>query len=277
MKNQIWLSVIMPVYRQEKSVVRYLRALDKVLMGLNVVYEIICVVDGMMDKTYQNASKLDLPRLKVLGYKQNQGKGNAVHYGMIRAKGNIIGFVDGGNDVKYSSIPMALEHMKWYNADIVIGSKRHPASKVTYSWQRRILSWGYQMGVRVLFGINVRDTQVGMKFFRRRVVQKVLPKLLIKKFAFDIEILAVANRHGFHKIYEFPVEINLEFTGSTIITKGFLQTVWNMLIDTLAVFYRLKILHYYDYANRSNWVRDLANNHTEIRPPTDRTRARYNS
>jgi len=245
-KEKIELSVVMPVYRQEKKVVRYLGALDKVLAGLNLVYEIICVVDGMTDKTYQNASKLSLPHLKVVGYKQNQGKGNAVRLGMSQAKGKIIGFVDGGFDLKYTSIPLALEHMKWYDADIIIGSKRHPASKVNYPWQRRILSWGYQMGVRLLFGINIRDSQVGIKFFRREVIRKIMPKLLIKEFAFDIEMLAVANRMDFPRIYEFPIELELEFGTSSIASIGFFKTAWNMLWDTMAVFYRLKIRHYYD-------------------------------
>lgn len=276
--NPINLSVVMPVYRQEKMVTRYLGALDEILAKLNIAYEIICVVDGITDKTYQNARQLNLPYLKVVGYAQNQGKGNAVRLGMSQAKGKIVGFTDAGFDLNYSAIPLALEHMKWYDADIIIGSKRHPASKVTYPWQRRMLSWGYQMGVRLLFGINVRDTQVGMKFFRRKTVRQVLPRLLVKEFAFDIEILAVANSLGFTRIYEAPVELRLEFGGaSTIASRGFINTAWKMLRDTLAVFYRLKILRYYDDANRSNWIRDLANNHIKIRPPTDSTKTRYKS
>ena len=248
----------MPVYRQEKMVTRYLGALDEILAKLNIAYEIICVVDGMTDKTYQNARQLNLPYLKVVGYAQNQGKGNAVRLGMSQAKGKIVGFTDAGFDLNYSAIPLALEHMKWYDADIIIGSKRHPASKVTYPWQRRMLSWGYQMGVRLLFGINVRDTQVGMKFFRRKTVRQVLPRLLVKEFAFDIEILAVANSLGFTRIYEAPVEIKLEFGGASIIaSRGFIKTAWNMLRDTLAVFYRLKIRHYYDDLNRKNWLPNM--------------------
>ena len=257
-KEEIELSVVMPVYRQEKNVVRYLLALDKVLAGLNVVYEIICVVDGMMDKTYQNARKLNLQYLKVVGYKQNQGKGNAVRLGLSQAKGKIVGFTDGGFDLNYSAVPLALEHMKWYDADIIIGSKRHPASKVIYPWQRRILSWGYQMGVKSLFGINIRDSQVGMKFFKKKVIKNVLPRLLVKAWAFDVEMLAVAHRLGYTKIYEFPVEIKLEFdAGSILISHNFLWTVYWMLWDTLAVFYRLKIRRYYDDKNKTHWLKNI--------------------
>lgn len=245
--NAINLSVVMPVYKQENKVVPYLKNLDKILAGLNTNYEIICVVDGFLDNTFKNAKKYVNKRIKVVGYAKNQGKGNAVRFGMSQAKGKIIGFVDGGFDLSYSAIPLALEHMRWYDADIIIGSKRHPASKVVYPWQRRILSWGYQMMARILFGINVRDTQVGMKFFKKKIVKKVLPKLLVKAWAFDVEMLAVANRMGFTKIYEFPVELKLEFgAGSTLVSHNFLQTVFWMLWDTLAVFYRLKIRRYYD-------------------------------
>lgn len=255
-KEKIELSVVMPVYRQEKKVVQYLRALDKVLAGLNLSYEIICVVDGMTDKTYQNARELNWLHLKVVGYERSQGKGNAVRFGMSRAKGKIVGFADAGFDLNYSAIPLALEHMKWYDADIIIGSKRHPVSKVAYPWPRRVLSFLSQLLVRVLFGINVRDTQVGMKFFKRRVLREVLPRLLVKAWAFDIEMLAVAHNLGFKKIYEFPVEITLEFGSASMVSSRFFRVIFWTLWDTLAVFYRLKILHYYDDSNRKNWILD---------------------
>lgn len=243
---KIYLSVVVPLYKQEKMVGKYLIALDEVLKKLNVIYEIICVVDGFEDKTFENAKKLKLPNLLVTGYEKNQGKGNAVKFGMARARGEVVGFVDGGFDLNYSAIPLALEHMKWYNADIIVGSKRHAASKVYYPWQRKILSWGYQMGVRFLFGINIRDSQVGMKFFKKEVAKAVFPKLMVKTFAFDIEILAVAHSLGYTRIYETPINLEMQFDNSTMASFGFIKTALSMLWDTLAVFYRLKILHYYN-------------------------------
>lgn len=244
--QKIQLSVIVPLYKQEKMVGKYLTALDKVLKSLKTTYEIICVVDGFVDKTFENAKKLNITNLIVIGYEKNQGKGNAVKFGMAKARGEIVGFVDGGFDLNYSAIPLALEHMKWYNADIIVGSKRHAASKVHYPWQRKILSWGYQMGVRLLFGINIRDSQVGMKFFKKEVAKAVFPKLMVKTFAFDIEILAVAHSFGYTRIYETPINLEMQFDNSTIVSFGFIKTVFSMLWDTLAVFYRLKILHYYN-------------------------------
>lgn len=220
-------------------------------------YEIICVVDGDVDDTFGRAKRFSSrfpDKIRVLGYKKNKGKGNAVRFGMSHAKGDVIGFVDAGIELNPNGISMLLEHFEWYGADIIIGSKRHPASKVIYPWQRKIISFGYQMIVKVLFGLNVKDTQVGMKFFRSEVVKKLLPRLLVKAFAFDIEMLAVANYMGYKRIYEAPIEMKMNFgNASTIASSGFIKTSWLTLLDTLAVFYRLNILKYYEYKNRKNW------------------------
>lgn len=254
-----FISIIIPAYKAEKFIHKDLLQVKKVLDSIRYRYEIICVVDGRLDKTWEVAMKAadKYPdEIKVTGYQNNHGKGHAVRFGMAQAKGDIVGFIDAGAELNPNSISILLEHFEWYNADIIIGSKRHPASKVIYPWQRRILSFGYQIIVKILFGLNVRDTQVGIKFFRREVLEKTMPRLLVKAFAFDIEMLSVAKYLGFRRIYEAPVELKMRFKGgmSTIASKGFIKTSKSMLIDTLAVFYRLKILHYYDSRNKKNWI-----------------------
>src|SRR3989344_2566064 len=253
------VSVIIPAYKAEDFIEKSLIGVISVLDQIRYKYEIICVVDGTsIDRTFEKAQKIEhkFPnRVKALGYLNNLGKGHAVRYGMAQAKGEIIGFVDAGMDLDLNGLSMLLEHFEWYDADIIVGSKRHPASKVTYPWQRRIMSFGYQIGVRLLFGLKVKDTQVGMKMFKREVLERTLPRLLVKAFAFDIEILTVANYLGYSKIYEAPVELNMKFKGgSTIVSKGFLNTAWRMACESAAVFYRLRILNFYDSKNRSNWI-----------------------
>jgi len=254
-----FISIVVPAYKAEKTIEESLVKVKKVLDATRYNYEIICVDDGNTDKTRIKAEKVAkrFPgKVRVVGYLTNLGKGHAVRYGMAQAKGEIIGFIDAGLDIDPNGISMLLEHFEWYKADIIVGSKRHPASKVSYPWQRKLISFLYQVLVKVLFGLKIRDTQVGIKFFRREVLEKVLPRLLVKAFAFDIEMLSVANYLGFKRIFEAPVEIKMEFKGglSTIASKGFLRTAFAMAWDTLAVFYRLKILHYYDDKNRKNWI-----------------------
>ncbi len=255
--NKSLISVVVPAYQAEKFIEKNLAKVKSVLAEIRHPYEIICVDDGSRDKTFERAKAYAKKNkeVRVIGYEKNLGKGHAVRYGMSESKGDIVGFIDAGIELNPNGLSMLLEHMEWYKADIVVGSKRHPASKVSFPWQRKLLSLGYQTIVRMLFGLNVKDTQVGLKFFRKGVLKKVLPRLLVKEFAFDIEMLSVARHLGYTRIYEAPVEIKMEFKGgvSTIASKGFIKTVLSMFQDTLAVFYRLYILRYYDDKNRQNW------------------------
>lgn len=246
------ISLIVPVYKQENVIARNLRTILTELEKLPTPYELIVVVDGTIDRSMEEARKVTSPHVSVVGYETNHGKGYAVRFGMAKSHGDIIGFIDAGGDIKEEGLSMMLEHFRWYTADVVVGSKRHPVSKVQYPWPRKILSWGYQLLVRVLFGLNIRDSQVGLKLYRRVVLEDVLPRLLVKQFAFDIEILAVAHRLGYTRIYEAPVELTFQ-GASSITSQNFWRIVINVLWETLAVFYRLRILHYYDNTNKRKW------------------------
>lgn len=248
MKELKKLSIVIPTYKQEATIKKTVHELENALKDFLFSYELIFVVDGFHDKTYDRLRQLDKKHVKVYGYEKNEGKGFAVRFGMLQGTGDVIGFIDGDLDIDPTGISMLINHMLWYDADIIVGSKLHPVSKVMYPFMRKVLSWGYRSIIRVLFGLKVKDTQVGIKFFKKRVVEDVFPRLVVKRFAFDIEILAVAYSRGFKKIYEAP--INLQFknisTISPILSTNFWQTIFHMLLDTIAVFYRLKILNYYN-------------------------------
>jgi glycosyltransferase involved in cell wall biosynthesis len=237
------LSIIVPAYKQEKTIVKDVKHIERALQELNCKYEIIVVVDGTVDDTHKKLIPYKSSKIKIIAYDRNQGKGHAVRYGMLHASGDIIGFIDSGMDIHPTGLKMLISHMEWYNADIIVGSKLHPVSKVEYPFYRTVLSWGYRLFTRSLFGFKIRDTQVGLKFFKRKVVRKVLPRLLVKRYAFDIEILAVAYALGFKRIYEAPIEINFKTNG--IQYRELWKIVSLMIWDTVAVFYRLKIRNYY--------------------------------
>lgn len=248
-----FLSIIVPIYNQETTIKKNLQAILTELESFTKTYEVIAVIDGCHDKSETEAKKIHSNKLKIVGYPTNKGKGYAVRFGMARSKGDIIGFIDAGGEIRESGIPMLMEHMRWYDADIVIGSKRHPASKITYPWYRKIFSIGYQLGIRLLFDLNVRDTQVGLKMYKRKVLEEVLPRLLVKEFAFDVEILAVSKYLGFDRIYESPVELDFQQVTSHINRKRVFKVIFGMIRDTLAIFYRLKIIKYYDNNSHRNW------------------------
>lgn len=243
------LSLIVPAYRDEKTIVTQIKKLSSVLLEIVSDFEIILVVDGFNDKTFERSKKIKNLNLRVFGYKKNHGKGYAIKYGVKRAKKQIIGFIDSGTDLDPREISIMLDIMDWNNADIVVGSKLHPESKIKYPFWRKILSWGYRALTKILFGFNVKDTQVGLKIYRKKVAKDIFSKIIVKRFAFDVEVLAVASKLGYKKIYEAPVKIN--FKGANSITSSnFWRIVFWMLWDTAAVFYRLRIIHYYDNTNK---------------------------
>jgi glycosyltransferase involved in cell wall biosynthesis len=255
--SSIMISVIVPAYLQENTIRPDLKRIENVLRQIRYDYEIICVVDGKKDKTFENACREISEKVKVVGYQTNRGKGYAVRYGMVRAKGDPIAFIDAGMEIDPNGLSMALEHMEWYNADIIVGSKRHPASQINYPTERKILSFIYQAFVRIFTGLNVRDTQAGLKIYRRQVLEKVLPRLLVKRYAFDLEVLTVAYRLGFRRIFEAPIKISYNFKDLTHASLIFGPNgMYYSLLDTLAVIYRLKILRYYDDHNRRKWQYD---------------------
>lgn len=247
------LSVIVPAYNCP-TIFTDLNTICHYLNQLNKPWEVICVVDGLKskkDQTFEKAKKARSQFVKVYTYPENKGKGYAIRFGMARSMGGTVAFIDAGGDLNAKGIGLALEHMRWYNADIVVGSKRHSASKVTYPWQRKILSFIVQKMTRFFFGLNVSDTQTGLKVFKRKVLVKILPRLSVKRWAFDLEMLAVANHLGFTRIYESPVEIIHNFSSNV----GF-KAVQNFAQDYLAILYRIYILHYYDYKYKDKWEGD---------------------
>ncbi len=248
------ISVIVPVYRQEKTIKKDLERILVSLKQIGVAFELLCIVDGKLDDSFREIRKIKEPNLKSFQLEKNHGKGYAIRYGMARSRGDAVAFLDAGMEIHPEGLQTSIQIFEDEDADVVIGSKRHENSQVTYPPIRRFLSFGYQTLVFFLFGLNVKDTQVGLKLFKRKVLEDVLPRLLVKRYAFDIEILSVANHLGYKKIAEAPIELHYNF--GQITSAASLKVIRNMLIDTLAVFYRLKLRGYYNNGNRRKWVYD---------------------
>lgn len=235
------LSIVIPAYKEEKNIYRTVDDILKAHDVLDYDYEVIVVVDGSPDKTAEEARRHNSAKVRVLEYQPNHGKGYALKYGTSHANGDIITFTDAGGDFNPVQFDRCIKLMEAFDADFVIGSKRHPASRVEYPLVRKIYSWGYHTLVKVLFGLNVTDTQTGLKFLKGNVAKDVVPRVLVKQYAFDLEMLVVANQLGYHRIFEAPVDMKFNTNGSGITYKA----IRNMFMDTLAVFYRARVLNYY--------------------------------
>lgn len=238
------ISVVMPAYNEASHIVSNVLETARTLSEFGYDFEIIVVDDGSPDKTYLQAARLlasHPERVRVVHYAENCGKGNALMCGTAYARGDFVLFLDADMDLHPIQLPTFFGIMDATGADVVIGSKRHAASKVDYPALRRLYSWTYYGVVNMLFGLPVKDTQTGMKLFRREVLDRVFPRVLVKRFAFDIELLANAHRLGY-KIESAPVTLEFQRVAGRINWGD----VYKILVDTAAIFYRMRILRYYD-------------------------------
>ena len=241
----VQLSVVVPAYREGKRIYQNLTHLVDELDKLAATYEVVVVSDGNTDDTVREARRVNSLNVKVFHYPMNVGKGFALSLGVDQCVGDLVTFIDADMELDPANIGGFIDLMKSSNCQAVIGSKRHPESRVDYPRFRRFQSWVYQMLVRLLFNLNVRDTQTGLKLFRRQVLKEALPLLAIKKFAFDLELLVVARQLGYRNVCEAPIVLSYRFDSTVN-----LRSAWRVLWDTAAIFYRLRILHYYERRKR---------------------------
>ncbi len=235
------LSVVVPAYQEGPRIHDNLQRLLGELELLAMDYEVIVVSDGNTDATASEADRIKSPRVKVLAYPVNMGKGYALGYGVKHAVGRLVTFIDADMELDPGDIRPFIDLMESGDHDIVIGSKRHPDSKVHYPAFRRLQSFVYQVLIRILFNLNVHDTQTGHKLFKRQVLADVVPLLAVKEFAFDLELLVVAHHLGYTRVVEAPIRLDYQFQ-TTIRPRAVYKILW----DTAAIFYRLRILRYYD-------------------------------
>ena len=239
------LSIVVPYYNPGDALSSHITSLIEVLGESGFEFEVIAVSDGSTDGSPDTLENLFPSVLTNIKLPMNSGKGQALRTGLSRGKGRYLGFIDADGDIPAMELIGIIEILKSSQPDIIHGSKRHPSSVVYYPKIRRIYSWGYQQLVKILFNISVTDTQTGLKVIRREVVADVLPRMVEKRFAFDLEFFVVARCIGYNSIIEVPVVIGRRFSSTVS-----LKSVKDMLVDTLGIFYRLRVLHYYDGGDR---------------------------
>lgn len=234
----------MPAYNEGDHIVSNIEETVKTFLDFGCDWELIIVDDGSTDDTFEKASGCALKYPGLITVKKNPfnlGKGRALKKAIHYVTGDYVVFLDADLDLHPLLIQTLFDIMRLDNADIVIGSKFHPNSRVNYPFHRRIVSLVYYWLVRFLFDLPCRDTQTGLKLFKTEVLRSVFPRLLVKKFAFDIEVLVNAHHLGY-KIAEAPIVIKPVRRFGVIGPRAVFTTMW----DTLAVFYRMFVLKYYD-------------------------------
>jgi glycosyltransferase involved in cell wall biosynthesis len=235
------VSIVVPYYNPGSRLRTTVEHMVRVLDASEMTFEIITVSDGSTDGSPFTLEGFPESMVRRVTFGTNVGKGHALRVGLGMGSGRYLGFIDADGDISPEFLAPFVSIMHTVHPDIIIGSKRHPGSSVHYPPLRRLYSWGYQHLIQLLFRLDVKDTQVGIKLVDRKVIADVLPLLRESRFALDLELLVVARRLGYTRVVEAPVRIEERF-GSTISLKA----VLSLFVDTLAVFLRSNILRSYD-------------------------------
>ncbi|XP_065202568.1 dolichyl-phosphate beta-glucosyltransferase [Planococcus citri] len=237
---KIHLSVVVPAYNEEK---RLPPMLDECLSFLNqrqkdnaeFNYEVIIVNDGSTDSTASVAAEYTKSqgseKVRVLNLVKNRGKGGAVRLGVLSARGAVILFADADGATKFSDIVKLEEELENVVSSsylkspeqvdqklaIVCGSRAHLEQEAvaSRSFFRTILMYGFHFLVWMFTVRTIKDTQCGFKLFTREAATQCFYNQHVERWAFDVEILYIANR--FHiPISEIAVNW-VEIEGSKIV------------------------------------------------------------
>lgn len=233
------ISIVVPAYKEKDNIARTIQALEAYAVKQPYNIEIIIAIDGCQE-TFDAAFPFESELTSVNLSTPNQGKGWALKYGLSFAKGKYVIFYDAGLDFPVENISLVIATLQITECPIVIGSKRARGSVIKYPLYRKFISSLAQLTTFVLFGLGVKDTQVGLKGFERDKITFIMDQMLVKRYAFDIEMLVLARYYGY-PILEVPVRLYLNLTSTGITYKAIRDT----LIDTLGIFYRLRIIRYY--------------------------------
>ncbi|MFY9558290.1 MAG: glycosyltransferase family 2 protein [Blastocatellia bacterium] len=187
------ISAVLPAYNEEENIETAVKRTAEVLglLGLRE-WEVIVVDDGSADQTSQIADRLaaeDPAHIRVLHHNPNRGYAEALKTGFTNARHQLVFYTDSDNQFDVREIANLLPLIE--DVDIVNGFRIYRFDPLT----RLVLSWGFNLLVRVVFRIKVRDIDCAFKLFRREVFDKVT--IESKKFFVDAEVLAKARYFGF--------------------------------------------------------------------------------
>ncbi|MCI4444401.1 MAG: glycosyltransferase family 2 protein [Candidatus Aminicenantes bacterium] len=201
------LSIIIPAYNEEKRLGLTLRKIIDYFNSRKIQAEIIVVDDGSSDRTAEVAHEIltEWPASKVIIQQKNKGKGAAIKEGVLKASGELILYTDADLSTPIEEIEKFLP-LTAEGYDVVIGSRALPGSAIRkrQSWIREHMGKAFNFLVRLMLIKGIKDTQCGFKLFRREAARKIFTQLECQGFAFDVEVLWLAQKFGY-KIAQVPV------------------------------------------------------------------------
>lgn len=235
---------IVPVRNEVKTILNSVSELRKYIKGKPA--EVLFIDDGSSDGTLERLCLLNHQKISTVRNKFDRGKGSALKTGVVLSEyiyrlndDDCIVFMDGDGQANPGEIDTFKRIMDFYNADVIIGNKRHKFSITKYGFLRQTVSKGYNLMTRTLFGINFEDTQCGLKMFKKKCLDSVIHDVGTKRYAFDLELIVAMKEKGF-RICDSPVTIRTQLNQGSVS----LISIFHTFIDTIVIWYKKMKGHY---------------------------------
>lgn len=201
------VAIVIPAYNEQAALPHAIDRARRYLDERGLEGEIVVVNDGSADATLDvaEAAAAEDARVRVVSYATNRGKGYAVRQGVQRAEGDAIVFLDADLATPVEEIDRVLEAMA-AGAEVVVGTRRHPDAQIQQAQPllRRVMGGGFRAIARSMLGLSVTDITCGFKAFRREAAKSIFHRATVDGWAFDAELLVIANRLGL-RVVELPV------------------------------------------------------------------------
>lgn len=230
MEQKPYLSVVIPAYKEGERIGQNLLEIEKFLSAKEYEYEIIVVVDGSPDNTAEVARNYgnQVKNLRVISNEKNHGKGYVVRQGLLEAKGEHVVFLDADGSTSITHVDKFMPEFK-QGYDVVIGSRKIEGAfiQIHQPKYREIMGEMGNWLIRIVLGLwSYPDTQCGFKMLTGKAAQEVASRMVVDRFGFDFELIALAEKLDY-KIKQVPVRwLNEE--GSTVSLtgpNGFIQVI----------------------------------------------------
>jgi len=202
------ISIVVPAYNEEKRIRGSLVEACSFLNDTGLDYEMIVVDDGSTDSTSEIVQRLasDIPNLRLVSYEKNRGKGYALRTGVLVTRGDSVLVMDADLSTPMEELWKLMPCLAEGQADVVIGSRALALSDIIRKqpWWRQGMGKIFNSIVRILVIDGFSDTQCGFKLITGKVARELFGRAMVDRFAYDVEILALAARKGY-RITEVPI------------------------------------------------------------------------
>lgn len=204
------LSIVVPAFHEERRLPSAFERLAEFCATLGESSEVLIVVERGSDRTLEIAQEFAALHCQfaVIDNGVQRGKGHAVRSGMLRARGDVVFYMDADLSVPLAEVPKFLAHFAAHpEIDVLAGNRQHAESRITraQSWLRRTMGQTFNCILRVVSAAPLRDTQCGFKAFRCAAARAIFSRQKLDGFAFDVEVLLLADRLGL-RVADLPVE-----------------------------------------------------------------------